>query len=562
MKWFLLSGFVLILCAGSTVQAQPQSLNVTLKDRLQSFPATFKNTTAVGVGDVNGDGHHDFALVFQSMFLPSSNPFDLGSLVIYSGIDKSVLHTMSGLIPAGVSATFGVCSVGDYNGDGFDDIAVSFPTAGTSGEIRFLSGFDLSVLLNVAGPSGTESGNFLARLDDTNNDGVGDVGFSCQSLANPSLNKLRVISGATGATIIDITDSSNDFAVGENFVSVGDVNGDGTSDLLIGEPFWSNDPSFILLGRARVFSGVDGSVLHTYIGSPITGALLGGRVAGLGDINNDGAADFAFSKGNEISIRSGLSGALITTLTHPNRWTAGYILASVGDLDGDGINDIAYEISDQNPFYLSSTDNHQEIRFISGASFSVIGKIPAPDGAADKGMRLTKIGDTNGDGTEDLLLTSIMKSPSFTQQNPQPPEFPDPQVLVYETGISPFEKISSNSGNTPALDYEWLPNDGISNSLRGTLKANGATPLASGLIVASLAPIDLPVHGIDLLVAVDSINLLRLATLGANSSGEFIVANISRASFPFLAGSKIYSQIFEITPTLRASNAMKIIAIP
>lgn len=571
MKWLLFCGFILLLVVESTAGAQPVQSNppgVTLKHRIQSFPGTFTDSSeAVGVGDIDGDGFQDFALISQSIFTPSTDPFEHGSVVIYSGADQSVIHSLSALVPVGVSTRFGVCAVGDHNGDGFDDIAVSLPTMGLSGEFRYLSGRDLTVIMSFSGPLGTENGNLLVQLDDIDGDGVKEIGFSCQSQSNPTLNKIRVVSGTTGVTILDIAGPNNDLGIGGvvgGFVPVGDVDGDGTNDILVGEPFWNGGlpaSGFNWIGRARVFSGADGSVIHLAIGSLNTGGFLGAQIAGLGDINGDGFSDIAFTKSNGIFVHSGVDGSLITTMSHPNQSIASYSLTSVGDVDGDGTNDLAYDVSDLNQVYLSPTDNHQEVRIISGASFSTIARIPAPDGAADKFLKVVEIGDTNGNGRVDFIVTSIMDSPS-PFMNPIPPEFPDPQVLLFQSGITPIGKITSNSGAEPALSYDWIPENSMSNSIRGTLKASGASPFASGVIVASLAPIDFPTNGIDLLVAIDPINLLRVATLGANSSGEFVVSNISRASIPQLSGTTIYSQIFETAPTLSASNALAIIVVP
>ena len=68
----------------------------------------------------------------------------------------------------------------------------------------------------------------------------------------------------------------------------GDVNNDGIPDVIVGAP--NDDPNGSDSGSARVFSGLDSTVLHTFDGSNTDGHF-GYSVSGVGDLNGDGFAD-------------------------------------------------------------------------------------------------------------------------------------------------------------------------------------------------------------------------------------------------------------------------------
>jgi hypothetical protein len=83
-------------------------------------------------------------------------------------------------------------------------------------------------------------------------------------------------------------DSAGD-ELGFSVSGAGDVNGDGRADLIVGVPFDDNSGAGSG-GSARVFSGLDGSILYTFYGDS-GGDEFGISVSGAGDVNGDGYAD-------------------------------------------------------------------------------------------------------------------------------------------------------------------------------------------------------------------------------------------------------------------------------
>src|SRR6185503_15342118 len=68
-----------------------------------------------------------------------------------------------------------------------------------------------------------------------------------------------------------------------------DLNGDGASEFIVGA--LRNTQGGPLAGKVFVYSGRDGSLLHTIIGAPFN--RLGHAVAGVGDVDGDGVPDYA-----------------------------------------------------------------------------------------------------------------------------------------------------------------------------------------------------------------------------------------------------------------------------
>jgi hypothetical protein len=123
----------------------------------------------------------------------------------------------------------------------------------------------------------------------------------------------------------------------------GDVDGNFNADFLVATPSFGGNA-----GRVQVRSGTDGSLLRTHVGT-FGGQQLGRGIAGVGDVDLDGRPDYAiarFGASNQdfVDIRSGATGNLLGSLTNGlfnGRFGFGQAMASVGDINSDGIPDLA-----------------------------------------------------------------------------------------------------------------------------------------------------------------------------------------------------------------------------
>lgn len=248
--------------------------------------------SVAGVGDVDGDGRADVMIGIPQADLPGQP--DAGVALVYSGATGNVLYTFQGF--AGNRFGWSVAGAGDVDGDGIPDCVVGAPYADPAG---------------IAGAG------------------------SCM-----------VYSGATGALIHRLDGSFLGGQLGFAVDGAGDADGDGRADLIVGAPTTSGS------GRSLLYSGATGQVLQTHSGSmdDTLGAYHGGSVAGVGDVDGDGHDDHLVgamfdSLGTlpwEGSARlySGATGAQLHVRFGGT--VGGRLGAAVcgGDFDGDGTPDL------------------------------------------------------------------------------------------------------------------------------------------------------------------------------------------------------------------------------
>ncbi|MFB6272369.1 MAG: T9SS type A sorting domain-containing protein, partial [Salinibacter sp.] len=184
-------------------------------------------------------------------------------------------------------------------------------------------------------------------------------------------------------------------------VSGGDFDGDGVSDLLIGYGVEGN--GFDALRNDIYFGGSspDATSDHTVLASDVGFPIHAPRV--IGDVNGDGATDWMATdrgfnsgfnvSGQNIAIFFGGSSLPTTadqTLQYPGGRYVGEVSAAVGDVNDDGFDDFAFS---------NSAEGHVDVYFGgSSPSFS------APADLALPITRYPGIagGDFNGDGTSDI----------------------------------------------------------------------------------------------------------------------------------------------------------------
>lgn len=199
----------------------------------------------------------------------------------------------------------------DFNGDGTGDYIVSFfetTNAGSemNGRVRVYSGVNKSLLVDLSSPDPNDLfGATYSTVGDIDGDGLDDlaVGAPGYSTNGDAEGRVYVYAGGSWNLLLTITGGVWE-SLGRNIASCGDVDGDGTKDLIASgySPGTTIDPNH-WTGAAWVFSGANGSVLREYVG--IYGDLSFGSVmTDLGDIDGDGHREIAISSPYSIASSS------------------------------------------------------------------------------------------------------------------------------------------------------------------------------------------------------------------------------------------------------------------
>jgi hypothetical protein len=268
-------------------------------------------------------------------------------------------------------ARFGgsVASAGDVNGDGYGDILVG---AARDSSVALDAGRAYLYLGGPAGPSlspawvssgrdraGALFGGSVASAGDVNGDAYGDiiVGATYRASMTPTPGRAHLyLGGPSGlpstAAWCGVGEQA-DGRYGASVASAGDVDGDGHGDVIVGAPGFntSNEGA----GRAIVYlggpSGLPRAPAWTSTGRDVRHDHFGISVASAGDLEGDGYGDVIVGapqantscfEGRVYAFHGGPGG-----LRADWSWEGfdscnyGAVVASAGDVDGDGDGDIA-----------------------------------------------------------------------------------------------------------------------------------------------------------------------------------------------------------------------------
>jgi hypothetical protein len=244
-------------------------------------------------GDIDGDGHADVIVG-----APGNNVCGKGAgrAYVYSGKDGHVLLTLTG---ERAGDGFG-STVGGYSDGKYRFLLAGAPAAGANktGRVYVYDGLNSKPKFIIeSDDTGNALGlMFISVLGDTDGDGVPDIYASdwSNTAKGRSTGRVYVHSGADGHRLLTLTGDTMGEGFGTTLAVAGDVNHDGHADLIVGS--WQYAGAAISGGRAILYSGKDGSVLKTYT-CKTPGDTFGFDAVGLGDVDGDGSDDLLITSG-------------------------------------------------------------------------------------------------------------------------------------------------------------------------------------------------------------------------------------------------------------------------
>jgi hypothetical protein len=350
-------------------------------------------SAVAALGDFDGDGIGDVA---TGAIGDDTNGPDRGAIYIQllnpNGSVKSNTKIASGTnggpaLPNGADFGIGIANLGDLDGDGVIDLAVgAHKETGEQGSVYILflnsNGTVKSSTRIAAGVNGGPSllansdrfGTSVASLGDLNGDGQVELAVGAFLDDTDGVNRgaiyiLSLRSNGTAASSRKLASGSsgvpslaNEARWGRSLANMGDLDGDGFTDLAVGAPRDQGGSVTIL----RLNS--DGSIKsNTSLSSGVNGVptftsnYFSSAVANAGDLDGDGLTDLLVGDYGD-GTGGGLRGAVhvwrlrgdgtvksASKLSHGGANLPalmdfdyfGFSVANLGDLDGDGVTDLA-----------------------------------------------------------------------------------------------------------------------------------------------------------------------------------------------------------------------------
>ncbi|MGA3349546.1 MAG: VCBS repeat-containing protein [Candidatus Sulfotelmatobacter sp.] len=280
-----------------------------------AFPVIGQNVNNAAVGDFNGDGILDLALS-----LPDANEVQ----VLLGNGDGS----FTPLSPIPVSSGVFKVGTGDFNGDGKVDLVVS--------------AFEVTVLMGhgdgtfTARPSiPITGGGFASAVGDFNGDGIADLAVVNNSGSESSPSSVTILLGKGDGTFRKLS-SSPATGIDPLAIAVGDFDGDGILDLAV----TNQNDGYPNPGTVTILIGRGNGTFKPATVSPKTGSIP--YSVAVADFNGDGNADLvtANAGSNSISVLLGNGHGGFILAASP---AAGQdpVYAAVADFNDDGIPDLA-----------------------------------------------------------------------------------------------------------------------------------------------------------------------------------------------------------------------------
>ena len=244
-----------------------------------AVPSAFYGFSVASAGDVNGDGYGDVvvgAMLANTAFVYYGGP---------EGPGPSPDLPLS--CPSLGACAVSVSGAGDFNGDRFSDVVVGSPGEASNQVFAYHGGPsgigpDPVLTLQGAGSYGTS----VDVAGDVNGDGYIDV-----VVGAPEADEAHVYFGGPGGlSTTGAVSMPGAASYGISVSAAGDINGDGLSDVVIGAKFEAD----VWLG-----DGIEGLTLSSPMTLTGTTAAFADSVAGIGDADGDGLDDILIGATDE-----------------------------------------------------------------------------------------------------------------------------------------------------------------------------------------------------------------------------------------------------------------------
>ncbi len=209
---------------------------------------------------------------------------------------------------------------------------------------------------------------------------------------------------------------------GTSVGAIGDINGDGKTDLIVGAPY-TGIAGASNAGQVNLLSGATGSALFTLAGSS-QDEYFGYDVDGIGDVDGDAVPDFVvgapgaapggMTYTGRAHVYSGATASPLYTLNGPGplSWFANF-LSAAGDVNNDGIPDLIIGAPNASPGGSTSAG---QATVHSGSDGTPLLTFNGAAPADSLGYAPCAVGDIDADGHDDLLVCAPHSDPFGLQE--------------------------------------------------------------------------------------------------------------------------------------------------